>query len=124
MTRPIATFVAAARGIRVRVRVLPTPDDVDAESRGGLPRTSKRTRHAQFKPRHEVPLATGTIGTITLPAVGPLLDLVPHEVTHAVMHDLRAACHTDDEELATAVGLLSAAIFSGLQRNGVTVQSC
>lgn len=118
-TRPVATFTAAARGTRVRVRVLPSITDVDAEACGGLPRVDHRTRHALFRPAHAVPHGAGPVGTIVLPADGALLELVPHEATHAVMHELRAACHSDDEELATTVGLLSAAIFKGLERRGL-----
>ena len=117
--RAVATFTAAARGIRVRVRVLPTIDDVHAVPGGPhLPAGSGR-RRAVFAPRDDVPHGSGPLGTIILPADGALLELVPHEATHAVMHDLRAACHTDDEELATTVGLLSAAIFKGLERRGL-----
>ncbi len=119
MGAPVATFIAAARGIRVRVRVLPTIADVDAlREAPALPSWAGGCR-AFFAPRHAAPHAAGTIGTIVLPGDGALLELVPHEVTHAVMHDLRAACHSNDEELATTVGLLSAAIFKALERRGL-----
>lgn len=121
MSRPAATFSAAARGTRVRVRVLPSIADVDVAAGAGglvLPARSGRCR-AFFHPRQAVPVAGSIAGTIVLPADGPLLELVPHEATHAVMHDLRAATHVNDEELATTVGLLSAAIFQGLERRGL-----
>lgn len=117
--RAVASFTAAARGTRVRVRVLASVADVDAESRAPRTPDKQRLHHAIFRPRHEVPHAAGPLGTIILPADGALLELVPHEATHAVMHELRAACHTDDEELATTVGLLSAAIFKGLEKRGL-----
>lgn len=124
-TRPVATFTAAARGTSVRVRVLPSVADVDAEACGSLPRIGHRIRHALFRPRELAHPAfrdtPGIAGTIILPADGALLELVPHEVTHAVMHDLRAATHVNDEELATTVGLLSAAIFTGLHKRGIGV---
>ena len=113
MTRALAVFTVEARGIRVRVRVLPSISDVDEAYRDG-PRHSERCRvHSFFHgPK-------GGIGTIVLPADGRLDELVPHEVVHAVMRangDVRAA---DDEEVALSVGLLVAMINVRLVRRGV-----
>lgn len=124
MRAPAITFTAAARGIRVRVRVLPSVAAVHAESLAAGASGERRTNHALFHPSRDVPVAGGIVGTIVLPVDGALLDLVPHEVTHAVMHDLRAVCHSADEELATRIGLLSAAIFSGLHKRGIEIAPC
>lgn len=117
MTRALAVFTVCQRGIRVRIRLLPTVADVDAAFRDGTPRRSGRRVHAFF-------LGSTTpdrlAGTIILPASGRLAELVPHEAVHAVVHHGSAA-GDDDEELALAVGLLSGAIFSELARRGIEV---
>jgi predicted SprT family Zn-dependent metalloprotease len=45
-----------------------------------------------------------------------LAELIPHEVTHAVMHRLGGVHCTDDESLATAVGVLSARIARKIEQ--------
>lgn len=119
MTR--AAFTVALRGRRLAVRVAPTIDDVDALCRQmeGRARRGRLQTRAFFWPS----LAeTGSIGTIVLPARGPLAELVPHEAVHAVL-SVDGGVHTSsDEPFATAVGRLSACIFRGLARHGIEVR--
>lgn len=115
MTRAVAVFTVEARGIKLRVRVLPGIEDVAAAYHGGA-RSSERCRvHAFFQSASRAPL----VGTITLPADGRLDELVPHETVHAVLHYYGEVLAADDEEFALSVGLLSAKIFLGLHRRGV-----
>lgn len=114
--RAVAIFTVEARGIRVRVRVLPTIEDVDAAYRDGARRRDLGRVHAFFlDSRRRLPFA----GTIVLPADGRLDELVPHETVHAVTHAHGGAPGADEEELALSVGLLSAKIFLGLRRRNV-----
>lgn len=115
MTRAVAVFTVEARGIRVRVRVLPSIDDVAEAYHGGARRSERCRVHAFFQSACRAPL----VGTITLPADGRLDELVPHEVVHAVLHQLGDVRAADDEEFALSVGLLSAKIFLHLHRRGV-----
>lgn len=115
MSRAVAVFKVRHRGIAIAVRVLPTVADVDAAYRGGRPRRdgddivhayylAERRRNARRR--------------IVLPANGRLLDLVAHEVVHAVIN---GACHVDEETLADAVGVLCAAIHGELIDRGIEV---
>lgn len=105
----IKTFTVSHGRIRIKVRVLPTVRDVHREYRAGY--TWRRTGmvvNAFFAPTNH-PRARYA-GTIVLPADGRLAELIPHEVVHAVMSRTGFAHHTEDEALATAVGVLSARI--------------
>jgi len=116
--RAIARFTVVHRRLRLRVRLLPTVRDVDAEYREGRRRRDGRYVHAFFTPA----LAPAAhVGTVVLPADGRLAELVPHEVVHAVMHQQEHAHFSIDERLATAVGLLTARILDRLQRLGMEV---
>ena len=113
--RAVAVFTVEARGIRLRVRVLPSIEAVAEAYHGGARRDDRCRVHAFFQSASRAPL----VGTITLPADGRLDELVPHETVHAVLHACgEVRCH-DDEEFALSVGLLSAKIFLGLRRRGV-----
>lgn len=113
MDRAIATFSVAHGGIRLRVRLLPTVIAVDAQYREGRRRRAGQVVHAFFQP--SASNAARHHGTIVLGMDGLLDELVPHEVTHAVIHCLRGVSANDDEAAATAVGVLSARIFSQLR---------
>lgn len=111
MSRALAVFTVAYQGIQLRVRLLPTIADVHREYTGGRRRQDGLTVHAYTvtpaRARHSC--------TIALGADGCLDELVPHEVTHAVMHRLQVVCAEDDESLATAVGILTARIHAQLR---------
>lgn len=118
MTRAVATFTVAAQGIRVRVRLLATWREVDAEYRG----TSRPRRDGKCVPAFFAPAGAGaaSAGTIVLSADGRHDDLVPHEVTHAVVWGLAGVHVNDDERAATAIGLLTARIHARIRGLGVT----
>lgn len=101
-------FIVRYRGIRIKVRVLPTVADVHREYTDG-----KRLRNGMqvrgfFQPT-TCPNA-GHIGTIVVSVSGKLAEDIPHEVTHAVLHKMRVVASGDDEPFAYAVGILSARI--------------
>lgn len=113
MTRALTTFSVCYAGCRLRVRVLPGVRDVDREYRGGRRRQPELCVHAYFDgatrsgARHT--------GAITLGGDARLEEIVPHEVTHAVMHLLRRVDRADDERLATMIGILSARILAKIR---------
>lgn len=118
--RAVAVFTVALRGLRLRVRLLPSEADVNAEC-----------RHYERRSQRGAPIAVaffapalklcGVAGTIVLPATGRLTELVPHEVVHAVMHRIGGVHCTGDERLATDVGLLTARILRQIARRGIEV---
>lgn len=110
----LKVFTVSYRGIRLRVRVLPTIIDVHREYVAGARRRDGKKVHAFFSPLHH-PSAKHS-GTIVLPADGRLEELIPHEVVHAVMDKIGGVHCSDDEALATAVGVLSARIARKIQR--------
>lgn len=111
----IKIFTVSYGGCRIKVRVLKTVMDVHREyTSGSSRRSSGKFVHAFFAPTNHV--AAKHIGTIVLPIDGPLDELIPHEVTHAVMHKIGGVHRTDDEVLATTVGVLSARITRKLRR--------
>jgi len=112
------TFTVSHHGIRIKVRVLPPVRDVHRAfgdkrdlrpMRGGLV-------NAYFDPMQSA--KAKHVGTIVLPLDGKLQELIPHEVTHAVLHKARAVAAVDDEGFATAVGLLSARIHRHIEQIG------
>lgn len=117
MTRALAVFRVSHRvshrNISINVRVLPRVADVDSAYRDGKPRRDgDDVVHAfcRVNPGH------GARPLIMLPANGRLLELVPHEVVHAVIN---GGCRFDEEPLADAIGVLSAAIWQELQDRGI-----
>lgn len=120
MARALAIFTARYGACRVRVRVLPSIRDVDAEYREGRrPRRDGKRVPAFFSPARSS--AALHVGTIVLAADGRLAELVPHEAAHASVHHQGAVSRDDDEIHATTVGLLTARIFAGLRRLGMEV---
>lgn len=116
MTRAVAVFTVSHRDIRIAVRVLPTVADVDAAYRGGKPRRGgDDIVHAFYLCAER---RSNARRTIVLPATGRLLELVPHEVVHAVIN---GGCHVDEETLADTVGVLCAAIHGELIDRGIEV---
>lgn len=102
-------FTVSYGGIRLKVRLLPTIRDVHREFVAGYARRrDRKTVHAFFAPTSRA--TAKHTGTIVLPADGRLEELIPHEVVHAVMAKIGGVHHTDDEALATTVGVLSARI--------------
>lgn len=121
MSRAVAVFTVALRGLKLRVRVLPTEADVDVECRRYEGRRQRGAPKADafFAPALKL---CGVAGTIVLPASGRITELVPHEVVHAVMHRIGGVHCTSDERLATDVGLLTARILRQIARRGIEVR--
>ena len=115
--RALALFTVSASGMRLRVRLLASVRDVDREYRAGWPRRDGKVVHGYFTSTYNA--SARYIGTIVLPADGRLAELVPHEVAHAVMHELESVERADDERLATTIGLLCARVRAGLKARGV-----
>lgn len=116
--RALRVFYVAHKGIRLRVRVLADVQAIDAEY-WSLPGRSGMRRAKGFKVHGMFVRAGGgrLTGTIALPVVGANLhEIVPHEVAHAVTAHFGGVSASDDEPAATAIGLLSAAIFSKLKK--------
>lgn len=102
----IKKFTVAYRGIRIKVRVMPTVADVHHAHQRDYKREIGKTVFAFFAPC----AGAKHVGTIVLPSAGILAELIPHEVAHAVLFKLRSVKTHDDEFFATAVGRLSASI--------------
>ena len=118
MSRALARFTVTHGACRIRVRVLPTDFDVDSDLRAGArPRRDGKLHPAFFQPPGE---RDAHDGTIVLAANARLTELVPHEVSHAVIHRYGVVESCADEPVATAIGLISARIFDRLRRLGVT----
>ena len=109
-------FNVAHKRIKLRVRLLPTVADVDAEAklRTGLKVRRGHRVHAYFQPTSTA--GAEFMGTVVFPLNGRLDELVPHEVTNGVIHHMRAVSANDDEAAATAVGMLSAKIFKQIKQ--------
>lgn len=119
MSAAVASFNVMRGGVRLRVRVLATVAEVHkAYGAGGARhRRAGRMVHAFFQASET---KAKSIGTLVLPASGgDLADLVPHEVTHAVMCRLQRVTAEDDERLATLVGQLTRTIRARLAERGI-----
>jgi hypothetical protein len=82
MTRAVATFTVRVDRRSVRVRVLPTVQDVHRACMEGSRRCDGRIVHAYFDPFRN-PL---NLGVIVLPGEKLSLELIAHEATHAGFH--------------------------------------
>ena len=118
MTRALARFTVAHGRIKLRVRLLATISAVDAEFHEGRRRQRGRTVFGYFSTADQ---GDGCVGTIVIPCDADLMELIPHEVTHAVLHRLGRVDRHDDEALASAVGVLTARIVRQLAKRGLGV---
>lgn len=115
------TFTVRHGTLAVSVKLLPTVDDVHRAYTGGskVPRRSNaNVVHGFF----ETGSTDKIVGTIVLPMQGSnLLEIVPHETAHAVIHHLNGVLSHDDEACSTAIGCISAGIFKQLRKIGVAI---
>lgn len=116
--RALARFTVQHRRLRLRVRLLASITDVDAEFHAGRPRQKGRVVFGYFAPGAA---HAAHVGTVVIPCDADLTEIVPHEVTHAVMRHLGDVNYIADEPLATAVGVLTSRIFRELARRGMEV---
>jgi hypothetical protein len=104
------TFTVTHRKIRIKIKLLPTVVDVHRAYTGGTSvprRVGSSVVHGFFAPSAQAKY----IGTIVLPLNGSdLLETIPHEVAHAVIHAQNGVLSHDDEACCTAIGVLSAQI--------------
>lgn len=109
------TFTVSYGAIRIKVKLLPTVANVHREHQS-VARQCRDGKivHAFFLPAQRA--AAKVIGTIVLPLQGKLYELVPHEVTHAVIHHLNGVLSHDDETCCTAVGKISSRIFKRINQ--------
>lgn len=113
------TFTVSHGSIHLKVKLLPTVADVHREHQARCLRCNDgNTVCAFFLPAQRV---GRYVGTIVLPLQGKLHELVPHEVTHAVIHFLNGVLSQDDEACCTAVGRISARIFKHIEQIGVAL---
>lgn len=120
MTRALACFSVSHAGLRLRIRLLPNVRSVDREFRAACrPAALYEGLHVNAYFMSARRADARHAGTIALPAAGgQLLELVPHEVTHAVMHWIGGVHCTQDERLATAIGRLTVRILTKIHRLG------
>ena len=81
----------------------------------GRRRSDRKVVHGYFQAAAP---GARVIGTVAVPLSGSnLREIVPHEVSHAVIHHLQGVSARDDEAAASAIGLFCAAIFPGSRRS-------
>lgn len=108
--RALMCFAVQYAGIRLKVRLLANFAEVQREYEALYCDGSALRRHGKMVEAFFMASNGKYAGTVVLPSGGNLAELIPHEVTHAVMHKLVQVNKEDDERLATAVGMLSARI--------------
>lgn len=111
------TFTVCHGNIRIKVKLLPTVKEVHRAYQaapGGRARPGKVV-HAFFREAR-----TGKhVGTCYFPENGRLPELIPHEVSHALIHSHGGVLPKDDEAYCTAVGIICARIFRHFEKMGV-----
>lgn len=112
------TFTVAHGGIRIKVKLCETVRDVHLAyqaSRNGATRRDGLEVNAFFCPTRSI--TAKHIGHIVLPLDGgDLNEFVPHEVSHAVIHAHQGVLPHDDEDTASAIGVLCSRIFKRLNQ--------
>jgi hypothetical protein len=106
----MSDFVVCYKQFRIKVRPLPTENEVHSAFPAGAKKAS--TTSAGFKVNAFYNCKTGWM---FLPIDGHLEELVPHEVTHAVLYKIGEVHCNDDESAATAIGILTARILKKMR---------
>ena len=113
MNKALMVFAVSYGGIRIKVRVLPHAKDVYEACTGAKWRTRAELPRAFFRPAARSGKYTGTI---VLAGNDDIAEIVPHEVTHAVLHKMGSVDSDNDEAFALAVGILSSRIAKKIWR--------
>lgn len=112
------TFAVSHGGIRIKITLRDTVKEVHGAYQAchlGARRRDGKTVHAFFVPT--LSESAKHVGGIVLPmSGGNLNELVPHEVSHAVIDYYGGVLPHDDEAAATAIGHLSARIFKRINK--------
>lgn len=110
------TFTVRHGGCCIKVKLLPTVKDVHRAYQaapGGRARPGKVV-HAFFREAR-----TGKhVGTCYFPENGKLAELIPHEVSHALIMAHGGVLPKDDENYCTSVGIICARIQSRIRQMG------
>ena len=112
--RPLHSFTVRHCGIRLKVRVLATAEEMveaylRAPGAGNITSPDEEPRSFFCAIRSAKSRYTGFIVLLACPK---LYEYVPHEVTHAVLDYFdEPVSYKDDEEVALSIGILSAKIF-------------
>lgn len=119
--KALKVFTVKHGSIRIRVTLRETVRDVHEAYRAN--KNGMQLRRGEKVQAFFAPTQSTTakhIGRIVLPfAGGDLRELVPHEVTHAVICSHGGVLPHDDEAAATAIGIISARIFRHIEKMGV-----
>lgn len=108
--KPLATFSVKVKGLRrLTVWVLPTVADVHRLHTKGKRHTGKGGMTNAFYHRRRRRLVFPLLSA-------DLPDLIAHEATHAAMAPIKKHSYIDEEQVATHVGLITAAITSGMKK--------
>lgn len=124
MSGQTTTFTVRHGGIALKVKLCETVEDVHRAYKACAAPSTRTSAghviHAFFTPIAS--RAAKHLGTVVLPQRGGnLYELVPHEVTHTVIHAYGGVLAHDDESCAVAVGVLCARIFRRLRAMGVAL---
>ena len=100
--------------MRLRVRLLPTVPMWTRSIAG--PQAQRSQGRSRLFPGGST--GARVIGTVAVPLSGSnLREIVPHEVSHAVIHHLQGVSARDDEAAASAIGLFARPFFPGSRRS-------
>ena len=110
------SFTVSHGSIRIKVKLLPTVRDVHLDHQTKAKRNCNGgTVMGFFLPSQR---SSRYVGTVVLPLDGKLRELVPHEITHAVIHYFNGVLSHDDEACCTAIGRLCAIVFKRIEQLG------
>lgn len=112
MSKAIAKFLVSYAGVRLKVRIMPSAQDVYTEYSG-----AKWRMRAELPMGLFVPATCGKFtGTIIVAGNCRVEEIVPHEVVHAVLWKMGGVHTTDDEPFAYAVGILTSRILRKINK--------
>lgn len=107
----VAMFYVGHKGLILRI-ILKKKGRLHKAHQRKFKRSKSKVRGYFFPAGEKKPY----LGTIVLPAAADLTELIPHEVSHAVLHMLGRVSRNDDEKCAEWIGILSSMIFKTVRR--------